>query len=246
MASKRIKEVMKGFEDLSDHEKEALAKLLGTDEQRRRLKITNSDKGATWKPDHDNELVGWALLAEMIGIADLDFVTELANQLVNAGSVGRKGNESAINFMLAVIRDIKPRDSVEAMLAAQITSVHVSAMTLGGRLANAETVAQQDSAERAFNKLLRTFTTQMEALRKYRNGGEQKVTVQHVSVGEGGQAIVGNVTQKGKRRRQRQSAQPQQRRIADAKSKPMPIAEGTSADKDPIRTKPEATANGRR
>ena len=35
----------------------------------------------------------------------------------------------------------------------------------------------------------------MEALKRYRTGGEQKVTVQHVSVGEGGQAIVGNVTQ---------------------------------------------------
>ena len=45
------------------------------------------------------------------------------------------------------------------------------------------------------NKLARTFTTQMEALKRYRTGGEQKVTVQHVSVNEGGQAIVGNVTQ---------------------------------------------------
>jgi hypothetical protein len=35
----------------------------------------------------------------------------------------------------------------------------------------------------------------MEALKRYRTGGEQKVTVQHVSVSEGGQAIVGNVTQ---------------------------------------------------
>jgi hypothetical protein len=35
----------------------------------------------------------------------------------------------------------------------------------------------------------------MEALKRYRTSGEQKVTVQHVSVSEGGQAIVGNVTQ---------------------------------------------------
>lgn len=33
----------------------------------------------------------------------------------------------------------------------------------------------------------------MEALKRYRSGGEQKVTVQHVNVAEGGQAIVGNV-----------------------------------------------------
>jgi len=31
------------------------------------------------------------------------------------------------------------------------------------------------------------------ALKEYRSKGEQKMTVQHVHVGEGGQAIVGNV-----------------------------------------------------
>jgi hypothetical protein len=63
------------------------------------------------------------------------------------------------------------------------------------RLAHVDNIPQQDSAERAFNKLARTFATQMEALKRYRTGGEQRVTVQHVSVSEGGQAIVGNVTQ---------------------------------------------------
>ena len=49
--------------------------------------------------------------------------------------------------------------------------------------------------KRALNKLARTFAMQVEPLKRYRTGGEQKVTVQHVSVGDGGQAIVGNVTQ---------------------------------------------------
>jgi len=71
----------------------------------------------------------------------------------------------------------------------------MATMMIAGRLANVEHIEQHDSAERALNKLYRTFTTQMEALKRYRTGGEQKVTVQHVSVAEGGQAIVGNVTQ---------------------------------------------------
>ena len=82
------------------------------------------------------------------------------------------------------------------MLAAQMAGVHMAIMTFARRLAGAETIPQQDSAERAFNKLARTFAAQMEALKRYRTGGEQKVTVQHVNVGEGGQAIVGNVTQR--------------------------------------------------
>jgi hypothetical protein len=60
-------------------------------------------------------------------------------------------------------------------------------MTLACDLAPANTSA--------FNKLTRTFAMQMGALKRYRSGAEQKVTLQYVSVAEGGQAIVGNVTQ---------------------------------------------------
>jgi hypothetical protein len=41
------------------------------------------------------------------------------------------------------------------------------------------------------NKLARTFATQVEALKKYRSAGEQTIKVQHVTVNDGGQAIVG-------------------------------------------------------
>src|SRR5262252_4930916 len=78
----------------------------------------------------------------------------------------------------------KPKDQVEAMLAAQMAAIHRTTMTFARRLANVETIAQQDSAERALNKLARTYAMQMEALKRYRTGGEQKVTVQHVSVNE--------------------------------------------------------------
>ena len=40
---------------------------------------------------------------------------------------------------------------------------------------------------------MRLFTTQMEALLRYRGGEKQTVTVQHVQVDAGGQAIVGTV-----------------------------------------------------
>jgi len=53
------------------------------------------------------------------------------------------------------------------------------------------------------NKLARTFTTQMEALKKYRTGGERKMTVEHVTVNEGGQAIVGNVSRGGQKKKSR-------------------------------------------
>src|SRR5712671_7908674 len=81
------------------------------------------------------------------------------------------------------------------MLVAQMVCVHVMAMRCAHHLANAEDVAQQDSAGRALGRLARTFPAQIEALSRYRSHGEPAITVQNVSVQDGGKAIVGNVTQ---------------------------------------------------
>ena len=84
------------------------------------------------------------------------------------------------------------------MLAAQMAAIHMATMTFARRLNHVETIPQQDSVERALNKLARTFATQLEALKRYRTGGTQKVTVEHVTVNAGGQAIVGNVAHGGR------------------------------------------------
>jgi hypothetical protein len=46
---------------------------------------------------------------------------------------------------------------------------------------------------------MRTYTLQVEALARKRRKGEQTVNVKHVHVHAGGQAVVGNVTQKAGR-----------------------------------------------
>jgi hypothetical protein len=76
-----------------------------------------------------------------------------------------------------------------------MVSVHVMAMRCAHHLAGAEDIARQDSAARTLGRLARTFPAQIEALNRYRNHGEPAITVQNVSVGDGGKAIVGNVTQ---------------------------------------------------
>jgi hypothetical protein len=108
---------------------------------------------------------------------------------------GQKPDAVNLAFMISMVKSIKPRDSVEAMLVAQMVSVHVMAMRCAYHLANAEDIARQDSAGRALGRLARTFPAQIEALNRYRNNGEPAITVQNVSVGDGGKAIVGNVTQ---------------------------------------------------
>jgi hypothetical protein len=142
--------------------------------------------------DHPDSTIGLVALMRAIGTTDVDFYDGLIGQLVNA-SKQVEASERGANFMLSVIKGIEPRDQTEAMLAAQMAAVHMTSMTFARRLAHVETIPQQDSASNAFNKLTRTFAAQVEALKRYRSGGEQKMTVQHVHVAEGGQAIVGNV-----------------------------------------------------
>jgi hypothetical protein len=155
-----------------------------------RLKVSGSDVNI----DHPDPALGSILLLKAIGSADGDFLGGLTKQLVNAGSQGPKVDEHGINFMLAVVKGVEPRDQIEAMLAAQMAAIHMASMTFARRLAHVDNIPQQDSAANAFNKLTRTFAAQVEALKRYRSGGEQKMTVQHVHVAEGGQAIVGNVS----------------------------------------------------
>jgi hypothetical protein len=163
-----------------------------------RIRVANKKGVAQISFDHPEPAVGQVLLMQALGTTDADFIDGLLGQLVSASAQGREPDERGVNFMLAMVKGVSPRDQVEVMLAAQMAAVHMATMTFARRLAHVENIAQQDSAERAFNKLARTFASQMEALKRYRSSGEQKVTVQHVNVEAGGQAIVGNVAGGGR------------------------------------------------
>jgi hypothetical protein len=179
---------------LTAREKEALAKFKAADETRGPcLKVQADGATATFSVDHPHQGVGILAMMQAIGTTDPDFYDGLMGHLVNASRARNALSQKGANFMLSVVRGIEPRDQVEAMLAAQMAAVHTASMTFARRLAHAENIPQQDSAERAFNKLTRTFAAQMSALKEYRSKGEQRMVVQHVNVGDGGQAIVGNV-----------------------------------------------------
>ncbi len=124
------------------------------------------------------------------------FIDAAVLQLRNNCMMETADNKEAILAGVSLLNAIGPRDELETLLALQMVAVHQATMTFSRRLSHVQTIPQQDSAERTLNKLTRTFCAQMETLKKYR-GGEQKITVQHqhVTVNEGGQAIVGTVEQ---------------------------------------------------
>jgi hypothetical protein len=130
------------------------------------LKVAEKDGVMGITLDHPEPAIGHVVLMEALGIADPDFLDGLLGQLASTVTQGRTVDGRALNFMLSLVKGVKPTDQVEAMLAAQMAAVHLATIAL----ARVENIPQQDSAERAFNKLARTFATQVEALKRYRTG----------------------------------------------------------------------------
>ena len=194
----KIRDLAKSYEP-TPHERAALEAYRIQEESplAPRLRVTENDGATTICPDHPKPSVGNVLLMDALGTRDWDFLEGFLMQLADAGSKGRKVDGRTLNFMLSLVKGITPKDQVEAMLAAQMAAVHTAIMTFACRLADVKTIPQQDSAERAFNKLARTFASQVEALKRYRSRGDQPSGFEHVTVNEGGQAIVGNVAHRG-------------------------------------------------
>jgi len=80
------------------------------------------------------------------------------------------------------------------MIAAQLLAAHNAAMECYRRAMLGEQTfeGRRENLSQA-NKLSRTYAILLDALNRHRGKGQQKVTVEHVHVHQGGQAIVGNV-----------------------------------------------------
>jgi hypothetical protein len=158
---------------------------------------TTGDKIVNISADHADPAICHTLLADALGTGDYDFAAGLLAQLTDVSRSSKVATKQELDFILSVVRGINPRDEAEALLAAQMAALHNATMVAARRLNHVETIPQQDSASTMLNKLARTFASQVEALKKYRSAGEQTIKVQHVTVNDGGQAIVGNVSQGG-------------------------------------------------
>ncbi len=148
--------------------------------------------------DHQDETTAQLLAMNEMGTDDTRFYIGLLKHLAGLGERGKAVSEDTSNFALSVIRAVNPSDEIETMLAAQMAAVHQATMAMASRLNQVNTLPQLDSAERALNKLARTYTAQMDALKRYRAKAQQIVRVERVTVNEGGQAIVGPVQAGGR------------------------------------------------
>ena len=127
--------------------------------------------------------------------------TNLANQTLGTLWLGDSQEETKDRqhrAALAALVSIGPKDELEGMLAAQLVACHNASMEAYRRAMFPDQTfeGRHENLSQA-NKLSRTYAVLLEALNRHRGKGAQKVTVEHVHVHEGGQAIVGTVETPG-------------------------------------------------
>jgi hypothetical protein len=124
----------------------------------------------------------------------------LVNQAINTfwSSSDEDFLERQKSATLAALVGIDPKDEIEGMIAAQLLAAHNASMECYRRamLQEQSFESRRENLNQA-NKLTRTYTTLLEALNRHRGKGQQKVTVEHVHVHSGGQAVVGMVETPG-------------------------------------------------
>ena len=158
-----------------------------------------------------------------------DWTNVIANQTVQFLWLKHSNADDAKKLRHATIAamiGISPKDELEGMMAAQLVACHNAAMECYRRAMIGEQTfeGRRENLSQA-NKLSRTYATLLEALNRHRGKGQQKVTVEHVHVHSGGQAVVGNVNHQGGGASAKSEDQPhasEPRSITDAPGTEMP------------------------
>ena len=148
--------------------------------------------------DHVDKELGYKLLSEAMASEHWSFTAAMIEGASRIARTPTSVSQDGINFALAFVAGMKPRDQLEAALGMQMAAVHHATMNTVEKLGAATKREVAELHEKAFNRLTRTFAAQMEALKRYRSKGEQRVYVERVNVSEGGQAVIGNVTREGR------------------------------------------------
>lgn len=138
-----------------------------------------------------------------LDVNEVDLETQKMNEIAQLVRLPDGLSKAAQNARLARALDLyeslAPTDGLEGMLAAQMVGTHHAALEcLRMAAVPGQTFAGRDMNLKHAQKLMALYTQQMAALNKHRGKGQQKVTVEHVNVHAGGQAVVGNV-EMGKR-----------------------------------------------
>ena len=131
---------------------------------------------------------------------------------------------------IELFESLEPLDGMESMLAAQMVATHFAALECLRRAAlNNQTFEGRNASRTQAQKLMSLYTKQLAALDKHRGKGQQKVTLEHVNVAAGGQAIVGNVETGWRKQSRNATKEDEPDAIEHAPDVPLPELRSKSA-----------------
>lgn len=127
------------------------------------------------------------------GTSNLASVSVLGAQVVNALGGKKVVDPATHHAILEMLKSMGPKTSHEGMLAVQMVSTHFLAMDCISRTRDPNSIEVVETLNKMTNRLMSLFLKQSEALRKLKNGGEQRIIIEKIEVKGGGQAVVGVV-----------------------------------------------------
>lgn len=149
--------------------------------------------------DEDGALVkkpGKDILPDLME-ATASYSPDLINMMIYQMHGVANGSLEKVNAAFAFLRGMEPRDEAEAMLLAQMFTTNALVMEFGARAIQMENPELAELNANRVARLTARYMEQMDALNKYRGKGQQTVTVTHMNVNSGGQAMVGNFQKTG-------------------------------------------------
>jgi hypothetical protein len=106
--------------------------------------------------------------------------------------LGRLGVECTA-MALDASDSIKAENSLEKMLAHQLAVAHKTSLDIAAKAALEQNTTEKARMLNLAARMMEVFQRGLLTLQRLRTGGDQRIFVQHVTVSDGGQAIVGNV-----------------------------------------------------
>jgi len=107
--------------------------------------------------------------------------------------VGLADRCGVFNLGLDAAETVGASNALEQMLTHQMAAAHKAAMDLLAKASQHRDSVEAARLTNASSRLMSVYQHGMLTLNRLRTGGKQTVTVQHVNVGAGGQAVIGNV-----------------------------------------------------
>lgn len=133
---------------------------------------------------------------------------ELVNTLAAPGAVAMDASAHRLDLLTSMGTDvaamaldaaetIQASNSLEKMLAHQMAICHQEAMRYVTRAALEQDLVHAVRMMNLSTRLMETYQKGLLTLKRLRGTGEQRITIQHVNVTDGGQAVIGQVKSGG-------------------------------------------------